>query len=114
MHELAVTEDILKIALEEAVKNHAARVSDIFLTIGRLSSVVDDSVQFFWDHISKGTVCEGAVLHFNRPPARFACNKCGREFEILDDLLPCPDCESFDLEVISGQEMQVDSIEVIV
>ena len=113
MHELAVTEDILKIALEEADKNQASRVSDIFLTIGRLSSIVDDSVQFYWDHISKDTLCEGATLHFNRPPAVFKCNKCGQEFEVTEDLLPCPVCNSFDLEVLSGNEMQVDQIEIV-
>lgn len=113
MHELAVTEDILKISLEEAEKYHANRVSDIFLTIGRLSSIVDDSVQFYWDHISKDTLCEGAILHFNRPPAIFKCNKCGQEYEIWDDLLPCPTCGSFDLEILSGNEMQVDHIEIV-
>ena len=113
MHELAVSEDILKIALEEAENNHASRVSDIFLTIGRLSSIIDDSVQFYWDHISIDTLCEGANLHFNRPPAVFKCNKCGQEFEIMEDLLPCPVCKSFDLEILTGDEMQVDQIEII-
>ena len=113
MHELAVTEDILKISLEEAEKYHPNRVSDIFLTIGRLSSIVDDSVQFYWDHISKDTLCEGAILHFNRPPAIFKCNKCGQEFEITEDLLPCPVCKSFNLKILSGDEMQVDHIEIV-
>ena len=112
MHELAVTENILCIAIEEGQAQQATRVSDIYMTIGRLSSIVDDSVQFFWDHISKDTLCEGAILHFNRPPAIFKCNKCGQEFEILDDLLPCPACKSFDLEILSGNEMQVEYIEI--
>ena len=47
MHELAVTESVLRIALDAAEKNDAARVTDIYLTIGRLSSIVDDSVQFY-------------------------------------------------------------------
>lgn len=113
MHELAVTEDILHIAIEEGQAHQAARVSDIYMTIGRLSSIIDDSVQFYWDHISKDTLCEGARLHFNRPPAVFKCNKCRQEFEITEDLLPCPACNSFDLEILSGNEMQVDHIEII-
>jgi len=113
MHELAVTEDILRIAIEEGQAHQAARVSDIYMTIGRLSSIIDDSVQFYWDHISKDTLCEGARLHFNRPPAVFKCNKCRQEFEITEDLLPCPACKSFDLEILSGNEMQVDHIEII-
>jgi len=112
MHELAVTEDILRIAIEEGQSHQAKRVTDIYMTIGQLSSIVDDSVQFYWDHISKGTICEGATLHFNRPPAKFRCKKCQTEFSLADDLQPCPNCQSFDLEVISGDEMQVDNIEI--
>jgi hydrogenase nickel incorporation protein HypA/HybF len=113
MHELAVAEDILHIAIEEGQAHQAVRVSDIYMTIGGLSSIIDDSVQFYWDHISKDTLCEGARLHFNRPPAVFKCNKCQQEFEITEDLLPCPACKSFDLAILSGTEMQVDNIEII-
>ncbi|MEA4811914.1 MAG: hydrogenase maturation nickel metallochaperone HypA [Anaerolineaceae bacterium] len=113
MHELAVTEDILSIVLEEAQKKQAIQVTDIFLSIGHLSSIVDDSVQFYWDHISKDTICEGARLHFNRPPAVFRCKVCGETFEIKDDLLPCPQCKRFNLEIVSGNEMQVDDIEIV-
>ena len=112
MHELAVTEDILRIAIEEGETHQAKRVTDIYMTIGHLSSIVDDSVQFYWDHISRGTICEGATLHFNRPPATLRCNMCQTEFSLVDELLPCPNCQSFDLAVISGDEMQVDNIEI--
>ncbi len=113
MHELAVTQDILKIALEEAEKNNAARITDIYLTIGRLSSIVDDSVQFYWDHISENTLAEGAKLHFNRPEAVLECQACGEHYVLQQELLPCPKCASFDLAVLSGEEMQVDNIEII-
>ena len=49
MHELAVTENILNIALTHAEKSDAARITNLYLVIGQLSSVLDDSVQFYWD-----------------------------------------------------------------
>ena len=49
MHELAVTESILKTSLEYAEKEQAKKVTDVFLVIGKLSSYVDDSIQFYWD-----------------------------------------------------------------
>ncbi len=113
MHELAVTQDILRIALEEGQANRAAKVTGIYMTIGQLSSIVDDSVQFYWDHISAGTICEGAKLHFNRPTAVMQCQKCGFEFEMDDELIPCPQCSSFDLAVVAGDEMTVDEIEFL-
>lgn len=113
MHELAVTEHILKIALDAAETEGASRVTDIYLTIGRLSSVVDDSVQFYWDHISEGTLAEAAKLHFTRPPAVLRCRACQTEYELADELMPCPTCKGIDLEVISGEELQVDQIEIV-
>lgn len=112
MHELKVTEDILRIAKEEGEACQATRVTDIYLTIGKLSSVVDDSVQFYWDYISQGTICEGAILHFNRPPALLKCRQCRQTITLEDELIPCSECHSFDLEVVSGDEMQVDQIEI--
>ena len=49
MHELAITEEILRIAIEHAERAQAKRVTDINLVVGELSSVVDDSVQFYFD-----------------------------------------------------------------
>ncbi len=54
MHELAVTESILEIATQAAIEHAATKVTDIYLTLGQLSSIVDESVQFYWDAISQG------------------------------------------------------------
>ena len=113
MHELAVTESLLEIVLESARENKARTVTDITLTIGALSSIVDDSVQFYWNHISKGTIAEKAILHFNRPPATLTCLNCDTEFILKDELTPCPNCHSINLAILTGEEFQVDYIEII-
>ncbi len=112
MHELAVTESILAITLKHAEQAAAQKVTDIYLVIGQLSSIVDDSVQFYWDMISENTLAQGARLHFNRIAARMKCMSCGQEFEMERRLEPCPACQSYSLQVIAGEEFYVDSIEV--
>ena len=112
MHELAVTESILAITLKHAEKAQARRVTDIHLVIGQLSSIVDDSVQFYWDMISENTLAHGALLHFNRITAKMKCLTCGQEFEMKERLDPCPVCNSYTLKVTAGEEFYVDSIEV--
>ncbi len=112
MHELAVTESLLAIVVQSAKENRAQKVTDITLSIGALSSIIDDSVQFYWNHISKGTVAEKATLHFNRIPATMLCLDCSTEFTLEDELIPCPNCDSINLNIIAGEEFQVDSIEI--
>ncbi|WP_322793864.1 hydrogenase maturation nickel metallochaperone HypA [Bellilinea sp.] len=110
MHELAVTESVLDIALRHAGQANASRVTDIYLVIGRFSSIVDDSVQFYWDMIAENTICQHATLHFKRVPGRMKCLECEKEFEVQQSLDPCPYCGSFHLNIIGGEEFYVESI----
>jgi hydrogenase nickel incorporation protein HypA/HybF len=112
MHELSVTESVLEIACKHAEKAQAKKVTDIYLVIGKLSSIVDDSVQFYWDFISKGTVCEEATLHFKRTPAILVCLDCDQKYQLEEELTPCPNCGSARIRVVSGDEFNLESIEV--
>jgi hydrogenase nickel incorporation protein HypA/HybF len=112
MHELAVTESILQIAEKHAKEANASKVTDIYLVIGKLSSIVDDSVEFYWELISKSTLCEGSKIHFKRTPATMLCMACGNTFELTGELIPCPNCGSYQLKVQSGEEFWLESIEI--
>ncbi|MHC1784907.1 MAG: hydrogenase maturation nickel metallochaperone HypA [Anaerolineaceae bacterium] len=112
MHELSITENILQIALKHAEQAHAARVTDINLVIGSLSSVIDDSVQFYWDFLSENTICHKAGLHFDRRPAVLKCRSCANEYKIEGSLEACPACQGENIQIISGEEFFLDSIEI--
>ena len=112
MHELAITEDILRIAVTHGERVDAKRIMDINVVIGDLSSVVDDSVQFYFDFLSPDTLAAGAKLHFRRIAARLRCRQCGLEFEPQSMEWHCPRCQALGGEVIAGQELYVESIEV--
>lgn len=111
MHELAVTESILEIALRHGKLANAARITDLFLVIGQLSSIVDDSVQFYWPIISADTVAEGAQLHFRRIPAEMRCRDCDCHYS-PNDSLTCPQCLGSRARVVKGDEFYLESIEV--
>jgi hydrogenase nickel incorporation protein HypA/HybF len=112
MHELSVTENILDIAVRYAAQNEAKRVTGLYLVIGRLSSIVDDSVQFYWDIVSKDTLCAGSTLHFERVPATLHCLDCGGEYTLESELIPCPACGSARVRVTTGEQFYLDSIEI--
>jgi hydrogenase nickel incorporation protein HypA/HybF len=113
MHELPATQGILSVALEAAQQNGAQRITAIDLTIGGLASIVDDSVQFYFDILSKGTIAEGAVLRFRRESAMANCVDCDHQFPVNAPLTAvCPICEGVRLHVSGGREFYVESIEV--
>ena len=112
MHELSVTQSILKIALSHAEKANAARVTDVYIVMGDLSTMVDDSVQFYWDLIAKDTIAEKAVLHFRRVPVELQCTSCNERYHPTDGAWTCPQCGGVGAKLITGEEFYVDAIDV--
>ncbi len=112
MHELAVTESILEISLRHAEEANAKRITNLYLVIGQLASIVDDSVQFYWDIVAKETIAAGSVLHFRRLPATLACLDCSHQFQPSGDGFACPNCDSDHVKVISGDEFFMEAIDV--
>jgi hydrogenase nickel incorporation protein HypA/HybF len=110
MHELSVTQSLLQLAL-----NHAdgGRITDLYLVIGPLSSMVDNSVQFYWDMISEGTAAANSRLHFKRTAAEIQCQDCQKRYPLASDDFTCPNCGSAQVRVVSGDEFYLESIEVI-
>ncbi len=112
MHELSVTQSILDIALRYAEQAGATKITDLFIVIGDLSSIVDDSVQFYWEIIGKGTIAEGSQLHFKRIPAKMLCLDCDIEYQPEPGDLVCPNCQGFNVKVIAGEEFTMEAIEI--
>lgn len=112
MHELSVTESLLKIALKHAEKANAKRVTDLNIVIGDLASMVDDSIQFYWEIIAKGTIAEQAKLNFRRVPAELECMSCFEKYHPTDRELACPKCNGINVKIITGEEFALESIDV--
>ncbi|UCH59445.1 MAG: hydrogenase maturation nickel metallochaperone HypA [Anaerolineales bacterium] len=112
MHELPVTESILEIALRYAGDAQANRITDLYLVIGQLATIVDDSIQFYWDIIARDTIAEGARLHFKRIPTQVKCQDCQLEYKPAELEFTCPECKSFRVQIVAGNEFYMDSIEV--
>lgn len=111
MHELSVTESIIEIALRHAKANQIDKITKINVTLGELSSIVDDSVRFYWPILTKGTICEDAQLVFERISAEITCNDCGHAFHPPSIFIPCEKCGSSNVKLTRGTEFFVDSIE---
>jgi hydrogenase nickel incorporation protein HypA/HybF len=110
MHELSLSG-----AIVNTVEKHAAGrpVSVVNMRIGALRQVVPDTLEFYFGFIAKGTVCEGARLEQELIPGRLRCASCERGWEIELPVFMCPACGAAGrVEVASGDEFEVESIEV--
>jgi hydrogenase nickel incorporation protein HypA/HybF len=112
MHEMALAEGILDIALDEAKKNQAQRIAKITLRLGEMSGVETDSLEFCFESLVKDTIAAGAELVLHHIPLRGRCQKCGYEMHIEHYRFICPRCGVGVLELISGRELQVESIDM--
>ncbi len=112
MHELSVTQSVLEIALRHAQKSNAKRITDIHIVMGELSTMVDDSIQFYWDMIAEGTIAQGAKLRFRRVPAELQCMACFTKYHPKEKELRCPNCDSVGAKIIAGEECSLEAIDV--
>lgn len=112
MHELAITEGIIRAAVPEALRHGARRILEIRLKIGELSGVFPAYIQECFDIAAAGTIAQGAKLVVERIPVAVRCRECGCEGGIDRRKIRCPQCGGTDLEITAGREYYVDSLEV--
>ncbi len=109
MHELSLSS-----AIVNTVEKHAAgrRVTVVSLRVGALRQVVPDTLEFYFEFVARGTICEGARLEQEIVEASLRCNPCELEWEIEIPAFRCPECGGSDVEIASGNEFEVEAIEV--
>lgn len=109
MHELSITQSIV-----DAVVGHVdgRKVTLVRLRVGRLSGMVPDAVRFCFELLTEGTSLAGCDLQIDEPDGHAACRTCSSRFTLDDLILLCP-CGSADVEILSGRELSVASVEVV-
>ncbi len=112
MHELYATQAILDRALEKAGEQSAKRITNVYLVVGEISTYADDSVQFYWDEISKGTIAEASALHFRHVPAELQCMACFTKYHPPEGEIICPNCGSTGARIWSGEEFYLEALDV--
>jgi hydrogenase nickel incorporation protein HypA/HybF len=110
MHELSLSGAIVNTVVKHAQERPVTVVN---LRVGALRQVVPDTLEFYFGFVAKGTVCEGARLEQELVPARLHCTSCARGWEMDLPVFVCADCgDAGQVEVASGNEFEVESIEV--
>ncbi len=108
---MGITQGILAASFEAAQDAGATRITEIRVSVGELTEVVEFALQFAFESLTPGTMAEGATLVVTNVPARSRCRSCGSEYGHDRFEMLCPSCGSFDVEPLQGRELRIDSIE---
>jgi len=109
MHEFSLTQNLLDLALKNSSSRQIARVN---LLIGPFSEEREESIRFYWKDLAKGSPGEGAELHFEHIPLEIQCLDCTGTFYLDEETSMCKFCYSERLQLKSGEDVRLESIEV--
>ena len=112
MHELGIMTGVVQSVTAAAEDAGASQVTDITLRMGRMTEVIEEALQFAFEALAPGTVCEGAALHIVMVEPRSLCLECGCEYDLDRFHMSCPACGSGNVKLLAGREMNIESIEV--
>lgn len=111
MHELGVANEILDVALSEADRHAAKKVTSIRLRVGVLRAIEPENLSFLFGHLARGTPAEGARLEIVEEPIRIECAACGVS-EARSFTFECPRCKGSGVSVTGGDSLSILSLDI--
>ncbi|MBK6603066.1 MAG: hydrogenase maturation nickel metallochaperone HypA [Betaproteobacteria bacterium] len=112
MHEMSLAEGMLQIVEDTAKGNAASRVTAIWLEIGTLAQVERDALRFCFDAVTRGGIAEGARLEIIDTPGAAWCIRCAGRVALAALGDACPQCGSYQLQVVAGNDMRIKEIAI--
>ena len=114
MHEVYIALGMVDQLTRIAHENNAKKITLIKLKIGKMSGIVTDSLKFAFDAIKlEHPLLLSAEILINEIPLIYKCNDCNKSFETDDIYFPsCSDCKSYNLKLISGEEQDIENVEL--
>lgn len=113
MHEMSLTEGVVRILEDQAATHGFSKVKTVWLEIGELSNVDPESMLFCFDAVAKGSpVAAEAKLEIVRVAGQGFCLSCGESVAVSNRFDPCPKCDGFGLRITAGEEMRIKELEV--
>ena len=111
MHEISIAEDLSAIVLEVANREKLSKVTKVNIRFGEMIQIVPEIFEFAFREIVRNTLIREAEIFIEIVPVKMRCHNCGNDFQVTGNNFSCNICTSTDLEIISGRELIIKSIE---
>lgn len=113
MHELGIMTGVMDAVTKSAHDAGADKVLKVTLSVGEMTECIQDALEFAFEALTEDDpFVRDAELTINMIKPKSRCLECGAEFEHDRFHMFCPECDSFATELLTGRELQIDSIEV--
>jgi len=112
MHEASIAQGIIETVqgLKEEQGFHS--LLTVSVRVGRLTAVVPDNLRFLYGVMVEETELVGSSLEIEVIPITGRCRACNTTFEIDEPCFLCRQCRSPDVEIMTGRELEIASLEV--
>ncbi|PID73529.1 MAG: hydrogenase maturation nickel metallochaperone HypA [Desulfobacterales bacterium] len=113
MHEMSIAAQLVEISISSIPPDMMGMpVEKVNLKIGRLTALVPESLEFCFSALSENTPLAGAQLIVEEVPVTAGCEECGEIWTVDQAVFRCRKCQSGDIKIISGEELEISSIEI--
>ncbi|MEI6829700.1 MAG: hydrogenase maturation nickel metallochaperone HypA [Synechococcaceae cyanobacterium ELA445] len=112
MHELALMEEVRRLAEERVAVEGAHRIHRLHLRVGSMAGVDPQALAFAFEVVMQGGAAEGATLRLEVVPTACFCGQCGEAFTPSDVIFACPRCGTLSRRILRGQELELASLEI--
>jgi len=107
MHEMSIAQAVIDTVLREMQHRSIPRVSKIALRIGVWSGVMADAVRFSYERLRLDTALQDTSLEIEQVGLQLYCRQCGQTTEVHSATLTCPSCQSDQIQVSGGDELDI-------
>ena len=112
VHEMSVATGIVNVVRSKLTELAPCRLTALQLSLGELSGIDRDSLRFALDTLLADADYNGVEVRFELSLAVFECSACNWQGPLESFALTCPECAGHDLDIIQGQDVSLESIEV--
>jgi hydrogenase nickel incorporation protein HypA/HybF len=112
MHELGIASSVLQEARQEARRHPGARLRKVRLRVGEFSGVNPEALSFAFEVLVRDSKLEPLELEIESCVRRQHCPGCEQTFTVADYDLNCPSCGTADTQFVSGDELELASLEM--
>lgn len=111
VHELSISHTISRIATRAA---QGRRVKAIHLDIGQMRQIIPETLRYCWNIVREGEdSLKRSELVVRHIPVRLLCLSCGHETQLEGyPLLLCEECGTNEVEMLSGEEFLLRSLDL--